>query len=169
LRGWLCPSQLPGAVPQPQALQSSTAGCLTVSGLVAPHCRPQRTAASCSSRRAHCSLCAGPYQNWRQQGQVDKYATVIVDKNGILFDIWRLEGQTLSIPIGLRFFTTANDCAHSGYTATTSAAGSQHYLELIYRRPSVESARDPSMASAVPDCLEALLSLFTARQEMPRG
>jgi hypothetical protein len=117
-----------------------------------------------------------PYQNVETgRGKVDKYATVIVDKNrySVPTTYVGLQAQTL-------LYTDRVEIFHNGkmiaghirvYGNNKWQLDPQHYLDLIYRRPQAfESARPIRQWRAQwPDCLEALLSRFNARQGDTKG
>jgi len=117
-----------------------------------------------------------PYQNVEtSRGKVDKYATVIVDKNrySVPTTYGGLRVQTLLYTDRVEIFHNSKMIAdHSRvYGNNKWQLDPQHYLELIYRRPQAfESARPIRQWRAQwPDCLEALLSRFTARQGDAKG
>ena len=117
-----------------------------------------------------------PYQNGEAgAGKVDKYATVIVDKNRYSAPTTYagLRVQTLLYTDRVEIFHNSKKIAvHSRvYGNNKWQLDPQHYLELIYRRPQAfESARPIRQWRAQwPDCLEALLNRFTARQGETKG
>ncbi|MDF1594278.1 MAG: IS21 family transposase [Desulfobacterales bacterium] len=117
-----------------------------------------------------------PYQNGEAgAGKVDKYATVIVDKNRYSAPTTYagLRVQTLVYTDVVEIFHNSKKIAvHSRvYGNNKWQMDPQHYLELIYRRPQAfESARPIRQWRAQwPDCLEALLSRFNARQGDTKG
>lgn len=117
-----------------------------------------------------------PYENVQSgRGKVDKYATVIVDKNrySVPTTYAGLRVQTLVYTDRVEIFQNGKMIAdHSRvYGNNKWQLNPQHYLELIYRRPrAFESARPIRQWRAQwPNCLEVLLSRFTARQGDTRG
>jgi transposase len=117
-----------------------------------------------------------PYQNVQTgAGKVDKYATVIVDKNRYSVPTTHagLRVQTLLYSDRVEIFHNGKMIAgHSRvYGNNKWQLDPQHYLELIYRRPQAfESARAIRQWRAQwPDCLEALLSRFTTRLRDTKG
>jgi len=116
------------------------------------------------------------YQNVETAaGKVNKYSTVVVDKNrySVPTTYAGLRVQTLVYTDQVEiFYNGKNIAAHSRlYGNNKWQLDPQHYLELIYRRPQAfESARPIRQWRAQwPDCLEALLSLFAARQGDTKG
>ena len=117
-----------------------------------------------------------PYQNVVTcEGKVDKYATVIVDKNRYSAPTTYagLKVQTLLYTDRVEIFHNGKKIArHSRVFGNNKwQMDPQHYLDLIYRRPQAfESARPIRQWRAQwPDCLEALLSRFTARRGDTKG
>lgn len=122
------------------------------------------------------ALPPAPYQNVESgRGKVDKYATVIVDKNrySVPTTYVGLRVQTLLYTDRVEIFYNGKMIAGHGrvYGNNKWQLDPQHYLELIYRRPQAfESARPIRQWRAQwPDCLEALLSRFTAKQGETKG
>ncbi|MCJ7806958.1 MAG: IS21 family transposase [Clostridia bacterium] len=122
------------------------------------------------------ALPSAPYQNVETgRGKVDKYATVTVDKNRYSAPTTYagLRVQTLVYTDRVEIFHNGKKiAAHSRvYGNNKWQLDPQHYLELIYRRPQAfESARAIRQWRAQwPDCLEALLSRFNARQGDTKG
>ena len=108
-------------------------------------------------------------------GKVDKYATVIIDKN-------RYSVPTTYAGLKVRALLHIDrvDIFHNSKKISTHdrvygnnkwQLDPQHYLELIYRRPQAfESARAiRQWRPHWPDCLDALLSRFSAKLGHTKG
>jgi transposase len=122
------------------------------------------------------ALPPAPYQNVETgAGKIDKYSTVIIDKN-------RYSAPTTyaGLRVQTLVYTDRVEIFHSGkriaahnrvYGNNKWQLNPQHYLELIYRRPQAfESARAIRQWRAQwPDCLEALLFRLRARQGETKG
>ncbi|MBW2539065.1 MAG: IS21 family transposase [Deltaproteobacteria bacterium] len=117
-----------------------------------------------------------PYENVvTSSGKVDKYSTVIIDKNrySVPTTYAGLRVQALLYIDRVEIFHNSKKiAAHSRvYGNNKWQLDPQHYLELIYRRPQAfESARViRQWRPQWPDCLEALLSLFIAKLGHTKG
>jgi len=117
-----------------------------------------------------------PYENvGTSSGKVDKYATVIIDKNrySVPTTYAGLKGQVLLYIDRVEIFHNSKKiAAHSRVFGNNKwQLDPQHYLELIYRRPQAfESARAiRQWRPQWPDCLEALLSRFSAKLGHTKG
>lgn len=117
-----------------------------------------------------------PYENVATCSvKVDKYATVIIDKNrySVPTTYAGLRGQALLYIDRVQIFhNNQKIAAHSrAYGNNKWQLDPQHYLELIYRRPQAfESARViRQWRPQWPDCLEALLSRFSAKLGYTKG
>jgi len=121
-------------------------------------------------------LPAAPYENLdTSAGKVDKYSTVIIDKNRYsaptTYAGLRVQALVYIDRIEI-FHSSKKIAAHSRvYGNNKWQMDPQHYLELIYRRPQAfESARAiRQWRSQWPDCLEALLSRFDAKLGHTKG
>ena len=117
-----------------------------------------------------------PYENVdTSSGKVDKYATVIIDKNrySVPTTYAGLRGRSLLYIDRVEIFYNCKKIAtHSRVFGNNKwQLDPQHYLELIYRRPQAfESARAiRQWRPQWPDCLEALLSRFSAKLGHTKG
>jgi len=117
-----------------------------------------------------------PYENVdTRSGKVDKYATVIIDKNrySVPTTYAGLRGRSLLYIDRVEIFYNCKKIAtHSRVFGNNKwQLDPQHYLELIYRRPQAfESARAiRQWRPQWPDCLEALLSRFSAKLGHTKG
>jgi len=117
-----------------------------------------------------------PYENVNTgSGNVDKYSTVILDKNrySVPTTYAGLRIQALLYIDRVKIFHNGKKiAAHSRvYGNNKWQLDPQHYLELIYRRPQAfESARAiRQWRPQWPDCLEALLIRFSAKLGHTKG
>jgi transposase len=122
------------------------------------------------------SLPPVPYENMvPSSGKVDKYSTVIIDKNrySVPTTYAGLRVQALLYIDQVKIFHNGKKiAAHSRvYGNNKWQLDPQHYLELIYRRPQAfESARViRQWRPQWPDCLEALLSRFSIKLGHTKG
>jgi len=117
-----------------------------------------------------------PHENVdTSSGKVDKYSTVIIDKNrySVPTTYAGLRIQTLLYIDRVMIFHNGKKIADHIrlYGNNKWQLDPQHYLELIYRRPQAfESARViRQWRPQWPDCLEALLSRFVTKLDHTKG
>lgn len=113
-----------------------------------------------------------PYSNIRISiGKVDKYSTVIVDKNRYSVPT-KYTGLPVNVQVSVdtvELFRSGHHLAHHVrlYGNNKWSLNPDHYLELIQRRPqSFESARP---IQQWPPCLESLLDRFCQKQGHTNG